>query len=231
MATPTFSVATGSYNSAQTVTLSCSASGATIYYTTDGSTPTASSPTYAYAFAVSSSETVNAIAMLSGYANSNMASATYTITVSGSTRYEAENYNGATYADAMCSNGEGVSWQNGVGANTNFSNVAVATTGSYQVNVRYCSPAASYTDVYINGTLLEQLNFPSTGNNRAAPYATVTFTANLNAGTNAIKLQTDSTANNGGVECLDCIDVVSAASQVAAPTFSPGAGRTAARRR
>ena len=42
-ATPTFSPAAGSYGLAQTVTISDSTGGATIYYTTDGTTPTTGS--------------------------------------------------------------------------------------------------------------------------------------------------------------------------------------------
>ena len=38
-AAPTFSPAAGTYSSAQTVTISTTTSGATIRYTTDGSTP------------------------------------------------------------------------------------------------------------------------------------------------------------------------------------------------
>jgi hypothetical protein len=79
-ATPTFSVAGGSYSSAQTVTLSDSTSGATIYYTTNGTTPTTSSSVYSTAISVSSTETLEAIAVATGYSNSTVATAAYTIT-------------------------------------------------------------------------------------------------------------------------------------------------------
>ena len=78
-ATPTFSPAAGTYASAQSVTISDTTSGATIYYTTDGSTPSASSTKYAAAISVTSSETIQAIAVASGYADSAVASATYTL--------------------------------------------------------------------------------------------------------------------------------------------------------
>src|SRR5271156_2335212 len=51
----------------------------TIYYTTNGTTPTTSSTKYTSAITVSSTETIEAIAVASGYANSAVASATYTI--------------------------------------------------------------------------------------------------------------------------------------------------------
>jgi hypothetical protein len=80
-AKPTFSPGSGTYSSTQTVTISSSTPGATIYYTTDGSTPTASSQSYSGPITVSKSETVSAIAVASGYTNSATASATYVITL------------------------------------------------------------------------------------------------------------------------------------------------------
>lgn len=78
-ATPTFSPAPGTYTSAQTVTLADTTSGASIYYTTNGTTPTTTSTKYAAAITVSSTQTIQAIAVATGYTNSPVASATYTI--------------------------------------------------------------------------------------------------------------------------------------------------------
>jgi hypothetical protein len=84
-ATPAFSLASGIYTSAQSVTISDSTPGATIYYTTNGTTPTNGSNVYSAPITVSASETVEAIAVSSSTAQSAIASATYTINVSGTT--------------------------------------------------------------------------------------------------------------------------------------------------
>jgi len=78
-AAPAFSPVAGTYTSVQTVTISDSTPATTIYYTTNGSTPTASSTQYTGPVQVSSSETINAIAVAVGYSLSNVGSATYTI--------------------------------------------------------------------------------------------------------------------------------------------------------
>lgn len=77
-ATPTFSPAEGTYNSPQSVTIE-STPGATIYYTTDGTTPTTSSTVYTGSIEVSNSETIQAMAAAPGYTTSAVAWATYTI--------------------------------------------------------------------------------------------------------------------------------------------------------
>ncbi len=79
---PTFSPAPGTYASAQSVTLSTSTAGASIRYTTDGSTPTSTTGTpYAGAIAVSATTTIKAIAYMSGLVDSGVTSGTYTITI------------------------------------------------------------------------------------------------------------------------------------------------------
>ncbi len=77
--TPTFGLAPGTYSSSQSVTLSDSLNSATIYYTTDGSTPTTSSTVYNGAITVASTTTIKAIAVAGGYAASSLVSGTYTI--------------------------------------------------------------------------------------------------------------------------------------------------------
>ena len=76
---PVFSVAAGTYTSAQTVTLSSSTPGAQIYYTTNGSTPTIGSTLYSGPLSLTSSETVKAIAVATSYSSSAVASAAYVV--------------------------------------------------------------------------------------------------------------------------------------------------------
>ena len=79
VATPTFSPVAGTYTSAQSVKLSDATSGATIYYTTNGTTPNTSSTRYNSPITVSSTEKFEAIAVSAGHANSELASAAYTL--------------------------------------------------------------------------------------------------------------------------------------------------------
>jgi hypothetical protein len=79
---PVFTPAAGSYTTVQTVTLSDATAGTTIYYTTNGSTPTSASTTYTSAITVAATETLQAIAVSSGNVSSSVVSATYTINLS-----------------------------------------------------------------------------------------------------------------------------------------------------
>ena len=75
---PIFSPAAGNYSSTQSVSISDTTSGVTIYYTTNGAMPTTYSIVYTGPISVGSTETLQAIAVASG--ESAIASAAYTIT-------------------------------------------------------------------------------------------------------------------------------------------------------
>jgi hypothetical protein len=77
--TPSLSPAGGIYTSAQSVTISDTTPGATIYYTTDGSTPTTGSAVYSSPISVAGTETLKAVAMGAGYSGSVVASVGYII--------------------------------------------------------------------------------------------------------------------------------------------------------
>ena len=72
------------------MSISDATSGATIYYTTNGTTPTTSSAVYTGPITVSSTETLKAIAVATGDTNSAVASAAYTITSHAATRLNAD---------------------------------------------------------------------------------------------------------------------------------------------
>ena len=80
---PAFSLAAGTYTSAQTVTIGDSLSNAVIYYTTDGSTPTLNSSVYSGPITVSTTETLQAIAVSGTLTPSLVTSATYSLQYSG----------------------------------------------------------------------------------------------------------------------------------------------------
>src|SRR3989442_7989498 len=79
VAPPTFAPPAGTYATAVTVTISDTTSGATIYYTTDGSTPSPNSTRYTGPIVVTQTTTIKAMAVANGMADSDVASATYTI--------------------------------------------------------------------------------------------------------------------------------------------------------
>ena len=81
----TFSPAGGTYSSAQSVKLSDTDTSAKIYFTTNGSNPSASSAHYTGSITVSTSETIKAIAIDPSLNDSDVASATYAITAGGET--------------------------------------------------------------------------------------------------------------------------------------------------
>ena len=84
--TPAITPAAGPYVGAQMITIADSAAGAAIYYTQDGSTPTVGSTLYTGPFSIATSQTIKALAAVSGSLNSAVAAAAYTITIRPATQ-------------------------------------------------------------------------------------------------------------------------------------------------
>ncbi len=76
---PLFDPDSGTYTSAQNVTISSETPDADIYYTVDGSTPTESSTKYTGPVSVTETTTIKAIAVKTDMLDSEVSSATYTI--------------------------------------------------------------------------------------------------------------------------------------------------------
>jgi len=80
--TPQFSPLPGVFYTPQTVTISCQTPGSVIYFTTDGSDPTANSPQYQGPISVTQHETIKAIACTQDLGSSLEAIGEYKLTVS-----------------------------------------------------------------------------------------------------------------------------------------------------
>lgn len=106
VATPAFNPAAGEVEANSTISISCATEGATIYYTTDGSTPTTSSSS-GFSVTISEATTIKAIAVKEGYRDSDVATANYTI-IGAAPKGTAENPYTVAEARAAIDAGEGI---------------------------------------------------------------------------------------------------------------------------
>ena len=234
-AEPTFSLAAGTYTEAQSVTLACETQGATIYYTTDGSTPTNASTQYTTAISVGETMTIKAVAIKDDK-SSPVATATYTInlpegentsktwdlsineTASAST---AELTWTATYVDMVYAKGT---------STANANNYFPGTSGKSYTSTRF----------YTNGVLtitpknkqITSIAFAATSSNYASALANSTWTnatAEAN-GTNVVVTAAGAGAVSAVIGATCGITTVQVtytnidASIPATPTFSVAAG-------
>ena len=223
VAAPAFTPAGGTYTSAQRVTLSCATSGATIKYTTDGSTPNAGSATYTGPIDVTATTTIKAYAVKSGMVDSAVSTATYTVTIpSGGAaipgKIEAENYNAMSgvQAEACSEDTQDVGWID-TGDWMDY-NVNVQTAGAYTVEYRISSPYATGQIQLKNGTtVLATTNVPNTGGWQN--WQTITATVNLSAGAQTLRLN----AGVGGWN-INWVNFTDSTAQVATPVITPATG-------
>ncbi len=143
-AAPAFSPAGGTYATAQNVTITDPTPGASIRYTTDGSTPSETAGTiYSGAISVSKSITLKAVAYKAGYSDSPVTTATYTIAPI-TLNFEAESLSyagsGATTSVQTDKNSSGGKWVelagNSIGDNITFT-VPSIPAGTYQLKMEW----------------------------------------------------------------------------------------------
>jgi hypothetical protein len=146
--TPAISPNGGSYSGSVSVTMQSSASGASIYFTTNGSTPTQTSTLYTGATTLTNSATVRAKAFKSGSSPSAEASALFTVvpvgTARGVTRFadgslgveSCSNYNPST---RQCSGGSDIAY----GGDLAIQHASDASAATDVIQVR------SFSGVYI----------------------------------------------------------------------------------
>ena len=152
VAMPVMSVPAGTYTATQNVTISSTTAGASIRYTTDGSTPTSAVGTvYTAPVSVGVSQTLKAIAYQSGMTDSPVASAAYTINLpTYAVSYDANGSDSGT-APATQSKTQGIALtlagNSGALAKTGYTfsgwNTAAYGNGSdYAVSASYTTDAA-----------------------------------------------------------------------------------------
>ena len=156
VAVPTFSPAAGTYASAQTVAITTTTVGASIRYTTDGSTPSSTVGTvYSGPIAVSASTTIKAIAYLAGWTDSAVSSAAYTITgtVAMPTFSPAAGTYASTQSVAISTTTVGTSIRYTTDGSTPSSTVGTVYSGPITVSASTTLKAIAYLSGWTNSAV------------------------------------------------------------------------------
>jgi DNA-binding transcriptional regulator GbsR (MarR family) len=145
VATPTFTPPAGNYSSTQSVTIGTTTPGASIRYTTDGSTPTSTVGTvYSGPVSVNSSLTLKAIAYETGMTDSTVASGNYTIQVATPTFAPPAGSYGSTQMVTISTTTAGASIRYTTDGSTPSSTVGTVYSGPVSVNSSLTLKAIAY---------------------------------------------------------------------------------------
>jgi hypothetical protein len=206
VATPTISPNGGNFNGPIAATLATSTTGATIRYTTDGSTPTANSAVYVSTLTVSSSSTLKAQAFKSGMTDSAVTTGVFTIS--------------STNAPPATTNATAVFVKTDSTTSGNWSGVYGADgfniIGNYSSYPSYAQVSASgksdytWADPTADARALKK--FSSTDHIAATWYSATSFTVNVNVTdgrTHRVALYVLDWDNSGRAQTIDVLDAAS----------------------
>ncbi len=140
---------TAAQNGAVVVTLASATPGATVYYTVDGSTPTASSPQYFAPFLVASNLTVKAVAIASGSSASNVISQSFAPNIPSGTLVWADEFTNSTGANAQPNP---LVWTYDTG-NSGFGNHELEDYCAWGSSASPCNPASPSAYISADGYL------------------------------------------------------------------------------
>ena len=235
---PTFSPAAGTYTEAQTVTISCATSGATIYYTIDGTPPSASSTEYSAPITISETTTIKAIAIKDNVSSS-VASATYTIEepaegeLIASGQFDGKN---ESYPEGWATTGTGKNRTDCIiiGADENITSPAFDLSKYSKVIISIkarrfgtLSGSKATIDVSIGGTSVGTVD--ATGTNASAQLDNIEFTPTTSmTAASLIFTCTNATSpgstHGAGINSITIRGIEGEAASVPAPVFNPKEG-------
>lgn len=157
VATPIFTPAAGAVVAGTKVSIS-STEGATIYYTTDGTTPTALSTAYSAPIAIEKAMTIKAIAVKEGLENSEVATAAYTITQAPQPGSGMAIYMNSTKTVGQLMSASNMTTVSDIIAPISNDNVSAVAGNNLQGGTQYTQESKSYNSVrigrYANKTYL-----------------------------------------------------------------------------
>jgi hypothetical protein len=183
---PSFSPAGGTFTSAQSVTITSVTSGASIRYTTDGSTPTSTTGTlYSSPVAINATTTLKAIAFKSGSTDSTVTSATYTISVPSQVAAPTFSPAGGTYTSAqsvtIATTTSGSTIRYTTDGSTPSNTAGTVYTGPVAIGATVTLKAIAYQTGMTNSTVTSAVYTINTGNTVVAtsggPFVNTAFAA------------------------------------------------------
>jgi hypothetical protein len=195
VAAPLISPDGGSYASSISVAMQTATSGASIYYTTDGSTPTQSSTLYSGSMTLTSSKIVKARAFKSGYNGSTETDASFIVTQPFSFSLTASG-NKSVLAGAAVSNTISATLDSGSSQAVSFSVSGLPTGATASFSTASCSPACSTVLNISTTTSTPAGSFPITVTSTGGGVTkTTVFTLSV---TLALTVATPTITPNGG---------------------------------